>query len=59
VPVKEVAADAALLYLWTTNAFMAEAHEVALLWGFHSWRVQIRVQINRHSGTRPHPVPFP
>jgi N6-adenosine-specific RNA methylase IME4 len=34
LPVKEVAADAAHLYLWTTNAFMVEAHEVARAWGF-------------------------
>jgi len=34
LPVKEVAADAAHLYLWTTNAFMVEAHGVARAWGF-------------------------
>src|SRR5262245_39001385 len=34
LPVEEVAADAAHLYLWTTNAFMVEAHEVARAWGF-------------------------
>jgi N6-adenosine-specific RNA methylase IME4 len=28
------AADNAHLYLWTTNAFMVEAHEVAKAWGF-------------------------
>lgn len=28
------AADDAHLYLWTTNAFMVEAHEVARAWGF-------------------------
>ena len=28
------AADNAHLYLWTTNAFMREAHEVADAWGF-------------------------
>lgn len=32
--VKDIAADDAHLYLWTTNAFMVEAHEVALAWGF-------------------------
>jgi len=26
--------DAAHLYLWTTNAFMVEAHEIAEAWGF-------------------------
>ena len=34
LPVKDIAADAAHLYLWTTNAFMVEAHEVARAWGF-------------------------
>ncbi len=34
LPVEEVAADAAHLYLWTTNAFMVEAHDVARAWGF-------------------------
>lgn len=27
-------ADDAHLYLWTTNAFMVEAHELAVAWGF-------------------------
>lgn len=27
-------ADEAHLYLWTTNAFMVEAHEIAVAWGF-------------------------
>lgn len=31
---KPKAADDAHLYLWTTNAFMVEAHEVAPAWGF-------------------------
>ena len=34
MPVKEVADDNAHLYLWTTNAFMREAHEIAESWGF-------------------------
>ncbi len=32
--IKVDAADDAHLYLWTTNAFMAEAHEVMAAWGF-------------------------
>jgi N6-adenosine-specific RNA methylase IME4 len=28
------AADDAVLWLWTTNAFMAEAHALAATWGF-------------------------
>jgi hypothetical protein len=34
LPVKEVAADDAHLYLWTTNAFIEEAHDLARAWGF-------------------------
>ena len=34
LPVATVAAENAHLYLWTTNAFMREAHEVAEAWGF-------------------------
>jgi N6-adenosine-specific RNA methylase IME4 len=29
------AADNAHLYLWTTNAFMVEAHDIARAWGFN------------------------
>lgn len=32
--VREIVADGAHLYLWTTGAFMAEAHELAEHWGF-------------------------
>ncbi len=34
LPVETAAEDRAHLYLWTTNAFMAEAHELAKAWGF-------------------------
>lgn len=34
LPVKSVAADNAHLYLWTTNSFMVEAHDIARAWGF-------------------------
>lgn len=34
LPVKDWAMDNAHLYLWTTNSFMCEAHEVATAWGF-------------------------
>jgi len=33
-PVKKLAADQAHLYIWTTNSFMVEAHEIAIAWGF-------------------------
>jgi len=34
LPVRDIVADAAHLYLWTTGAFIAEAHELAVYWGF-------------------------
>jgi len=34
MPVASVADDPAHLYLWTTNAFMREAHDLAEAWGF-------------------------
>lgn len=34
LPVKEWADDNAHLYLWTTNAFMVQAHDLAEAWGF-------------------------
>lgn len=34
LPIREMAEKDAHLYLWTTNAFMVEAHEVAESWGF-------------------------
>lgn len=36
LPVKLIVADAAHLYLWTTNSFMVEAHEVCRAWGFET-----------------------
>jgi N6-adenosine-specific RNA methylase IME4 len=32
--VRKIAHDRAHLYLWTTNSFMVEAHELARAWGF-------------------------
>jgi N6-adenosine-specific RNA methylase IME4 len=34
LPVRDLVADNAHLYLWTTNSFLCEAHEVAKKWGF-------------------------
>lgn len=34
LPVGEWADENAHLYLWTTNAFMVQAHELAAAWGF-------------------------
>ena len=34
LPVRDFAERDAHLYIWTTNAFMVEAHEIARAWGF-------------------------
>ena len=34
IPVKEIVTKPAHLYLWTTNSFLVEAHEIAKAWGF-------------------------
>lgn len=34
LPVQKLAHDDCILWLWTTNAFMAEAYQVAHAWGF-------------------------
>lgn len=34
MPVRQVAAREAHLYLWTTNSFICEAHDIARAWGF-------------------------
>ena len=34
LPVREAAVNAAHLYLWTTNSFLVEAHEIVGAWGF-------------------------
>lgn len=34
LPVTQIAEDDAHLYLWTTNGFIVQAHEVAEAWGF-------------------------
>lgn len=34
LPIKDMCEDNAHLYLWTTNSFMVEAHDIARSWGF-------------------------
>ena len=51
LPVKDIAADAAHLYLWTTNAFMVEAHEVARAWGFEPKTILTWVKV-KHDGRK-------
>jgi N6-adenosine-specific RNA methylase IME4 len=45
--VKDITADASHLYLWTTNAFMVEAHEVARAWGFEPKTILTWVKIKQ------------
>lgn len=46
------AADNAHLYLWTTNAFMVEAHEVARAWGFEPKTICTWVKVCRDDPQR-------
>lgn len=48
--VKSVAADNAHLYLWTTNAFMVEAHELAKSWGFRPTTILTWTKIRQSDG---------
>lgn len=47
------AADAAHLYLWTTNAFMCEAHEVARAWGFAPKTIVTWVKVHQDDPCKP------
>lgn len=49
MPVCESAEDDAHLYLWTTNTFIVEAHELARAWGFHPITVLTWVK-TKHEG---------
>lgn len=50
LPVPTIVEDNAHLYLWTTNSFMVEAHEVAKAWGFNPKTILTWVKI-RQDGT--------
>ena len=52
LPVGEVAAASAHLYLWTTNGFMAEAHEICRAWGFELKSIITWVKVTKDG--RPH-----
>ena len=47
LPVTEVAAEKAHLYLWTTGAFIVEAHQLAEAWGFSPKGVIPWIKIKR------------
>lgn len=46
MPVATLAASDAHLYLWTTNAFMVEAHAVARAWGFEPKTILTWVKVD-------------
>lgn len=48
--VEKYADDNAHLYLWTTNAFMVEAHELAEAWGFDPKTIITWVKIRQDDG---------
>ena len=53
MPIKGLAADNAHLYLWTTNAFMVEAHAVARAWGFEPKTIVTWCKHHQGDPTRP------
>jgi N6-adenosine-specific RNA methylase IME4 len=49
LPVDKIVADSAHLYLWTTGAFVAEAHDLAQHWGFSPKGLIPWVKIKRNA----------
>lgn len=50
LPVGKLAAENAHLYLWTTNAFMEEAHQLAKSWGFKQKTIITWTKIRQSDG---------
>ncbi len=48
--VESLAYDNAHLYLWTTNSFMVEAHQIAHAWGFEQKTILTWVKIRLEDG---------
>lgn len=53
MPVAEVAAANAHLYLWATNAFMDEAGDLARAWGFEPKTILTWVKVHKDDPGRP------
>lgn len=51
--VQDVVERDAHLYLWTTNAFMVEAHSLARAWGFKPKTILTWVKVQREDPLRP------
>jgi N6-adenosine-specific RNA methylase IME4 len=52
MPVADLADDDAHLYLWTTNAFMVEAHDICRAWGFKPKTILTWVKTHHDDPTR-------
>ena len=50
LPVREAADTPAHLYLWTTNSFMVEAHDIARAWGFEPKTILTWVKVRQSDG---------
>ena len=50
LPVERAVADQAHLYLWTTGAFIVEAHELAEAWGFRPKGVIPWIKVKKDAG---------
>ena len=53
LPVKQLVAQNAHLYLWTTNSFIVEAHEVAKAWGFVPKTILTWVKVHKENANKP------
>ena len=52
LPVCSLAANNAHLYLWTTNSFMDEAHDLARAWGFRPKTILTWVKVHQDDPSR-------
>ena len=52
LPIEKLAADYAHHYLWTTNSFMVQAHEVCRAWGFIPKTILTWVKTHKADATR-------
>lgn len=53
LPVRDLAERNAHLYLWTTNAFMVEAHQIARAWGFEPKTILTWGKVHQDDRGRP------
>lgn len=52
MPVASLAADNAHLYMWVTNAFMVEAHDLCRAWGFKPKTILTWVKVHQDDPAR-------